>query len=301
MRGAAPPGLKEAKLHITVLERYPVLRRAIFNQYQVMLAASATALSVALVSPLPWILLLGGNLIAMPFMFERLKRRLEIEKKYAERQTEQLSQEQCYEELSAESKGRFQQLRRLCQQIQSNYRGLSSASQGILHEQTGKFDAILASCLRRLWLVQKYEAMIRTFDGKRVAAEIKQLEGSLTAQDVQPRVREAWEQNLELKRKLLESAERNESGRLALLAELDSLESLMQLVLQKSVAATDASDFVAQVDDIVAQAEADAQSVAEMESLLGSMPELTNQPSLSEKLRQPVAPLPFPPARRERR
>lgn len=284
-----------------MLERYPVVKRALFNQYQVMLAAGATALSVALVSPLPWILLLGGNLITMPFLFERFRRRLEIEKKYAERQTEELSQEQRYEELSAESKGRFQQLRRLCQQIQSNYRGLSSASQGILFEQTGKFDAILSSCLRRLWLVQKYEAMIRTFDAKRVTAEIKQLEGSLSAKGVQTRVREAWEQNLEIKRKLLESADRNESGKLALLAELDSLESLMQLVLQKSVAATDASDFVSQVDDIVAQAEADAQSVAEMESLMGSMPELTSQPSLSEKLRQPAQPLPFPPARRERR
>jgi hypothetical protein len=278
-----------------------VLKRAIFNQYQMLLAAGATALSVALMSPLPWVLLLGGNLITMPFLFERLRRRMEIERKYAERKSEELSQEQRYEELGAESKGRFQQFRRLCGQIQSNYRGLSSASQDILQEQTGKFDAILGSCLRRLWLVQKYEAMIRTFDARRVAAEIKQLEGSLQSKDVQPRVREAWEQNLEIKRKLLETGERNESSRTAVLAELDSLESLLQLLMQKSVAVTDASDFVAQVDDIVSQAEADAQSVAEMEALMGSMPELTGASALSDRLRQapPEAP-PLPP-RRERR
>jgi hypothetical protein len=288
-----------------VADPHPVLKRALLNQYQILLAAGATALSVAMMSPLPWLLLLGGNLITMPFLFERFRKRMEIEKKYAERKSEELSQEQRYEELAAESKGRFQQFRRLCSQIQNNYRGLSSASQDILHEQTSKFDAILASCLRRLWLVQKYESMIRTFDARRVENEIKQLEGALQAKDVQPRVREAWQQNLDIKRKLLETAERNESSRTAVLAELDSLESLLQLLMQKSVAATDPSDFVAQVDDIVSQAEADAQSVAEMEALMGSMPELTGAPALSDRLRQapPVSapPAPPPPVRRERR
>jgi hypothetical protein len=54
------------------------------------------------------------------------------------------------------------------------------------------------------------------------------------------------------------------------------------------------------VDDIVAQADADAQSVAEMEALLGSMPELANAPTLSEKLRHPGT-LPFPQGRVDRR
>ena len=75
------------------LDRHPVLKAAFVNQYQVVLAAAATALSVATMSPLPWILLVGGNLVALPFTLERLKRRLEIEKKFAERQTEEMSQE----------------------------------------------------------------------------------------------------------------------------------------------------------------------------------------------------------------
>ena len=55
----------------------------------------------------------------------------------------------------------------------------------------------------------------------------------------------------------------------------------------------------------MAQAEADAASVAEMEALMSSMPELSTPP-LSERLRQqaiPPAPPPPPrlPPRRERR
>ena len=287
------------------LDRHPVLKAAFVNQYQVVLAAAATALSVATMSPLPWILLVGGNLVALPFTLERLTRRLEIEKKFAERQTEEMSQEQRYEELPPEAKGRFQQFRRLCSQIQANYRGLSATSQGLLADQQGKFDAILAACLRKLWLAQRYELLIRNFDARRVESEISQLEQAVSAPDVQARVRDAWQQNLGIKRKLLETAERNEGNRTALMAELDSLESLLQLLLQKSLAATDASDFAANVDDIVAQAEADAASVAEMEALMSSMPELSTPP-LSERLRQqaiPPAPPPPPrlPPRRERR
>jgi hypothetical protein len=271
-----------------------------------LLAAGATALSVATISPLPWLLYLGGNLVVMPFLFERLRRRMEIEKKYAERQVETMSQEQRYEELAPDSKARFQLFRRLCGQIQNNYKGLSSASQGLLTEQTGKFEAILASCLRRLWLVQKYEAMIRAIDPNKLASEVARLDRQLTAKDLQQRVREAWEQNRDIKNKLIQTVDRNEVNRTALLAELDSLESLLQLLLQKSVAATDPSDFVAQVDDLVAQAEADAASVAEMEALLGSMPELTGAPTLSERLgRTAIPPLPVgvsppPPRRRDR-
>ena len=286
-----------------MLERQPVLKRALINEYQLLLAAGATVWSVATLSPLPWILLLGGNLIAMPFLVERLARRMEIERKYAARKSEEMSQEQRYEELSPENRARFQKFRRTCSQIQTNYKALSAASQDILHEQTEKFDAVLGSCLRRLWLAQKHEGMIRLFDAEKVAKEIKQLEGSLQASDLEARVREAFEQNLQIKRKLLESGEHNEANRTALLAELDSLESLLELLLQRSVAATDASDFSSQMDDIVAQAEADAKSVQEMEALVSSVPDLEKWQPLSEKLRAASTPQTSPQTlpRRERR
>src|SRR5688572_14704115 len=133
-----------------------------------ILLAAAAAASVATVSPLPLLLLLGGEVLAMPFLLERVQKRLEIEKKYAERESETLSQEQRYEQLAPEAKARFAQLKRFCQQIQENYQGLSAASQGVLAEQVEKFDAILATALRRLWLAQKYEQLVRSFDASRL-------------------------------------------------------------------------------------------------------------------------------------
>jgi hypothetical protein len=280
-----------------VLESHPVLKRAIANQYQAILAAAATALSVATLSPLPLLLLLGGEFVAMPFLFERFRRRLEIEKKYAAREVESLSQAERYDQLSPEAKARFDGLKRLCRQIQGNYRGLSEASQGIMAEYNDKFDAILATCLRRLWLAQKYEQMIRSFDSVKVKADVDKLKSALAVEDTAPRVKEAWEQNLAIKEKLLAAVDRNVANRTALLAELDSLESLFQLLLQKSLAATDAQAFSAEMDDILAQADLDAASVQEMEQLLGAMPELGSVPSISDKLKQPmvsVSNLPLP-------
>ena len=278
-----------------------VLKRAAFNQYQIILAMAAAALSVATVSPFPLLILLGGEMLAMPFLLERIQKRLEIEKKYAARQMETLSQEQRYEQLGLEAKARFGQMRRLCDQIKEHYLGLSAESQGILVDQASKFDSILATSLRRLWLVQKYDQLVRAFDPLKVKQETDKLRHQLSNKALQSRVREALEQNLEIKEKLLDTVERNNQNRTALLAELDSVESLLQLLLQKSIAATDASAFSADLDDILSQAEADAASVEEMEALMGSMPELTSQTTLSERVRGAAAStLPFLPKGRQK-
>lgn len=262
---------------MALLDRFPVLRRAIVNQYQAILAAGAVAFSALLANPLPLLVYLGGNLMALPFLLERLKRRLEIERRAAERQFTEKSNEERYAELPPASRQRFDRLRELCGAIQENYRGLSPASQGVLADQTAKFEAILGTSLRRLWLLQRYEELARTFSAKALREEIGRVRLALEAKELEPRVRDAWQQNLAIKEKLLASTEKNRASQQALAAELDSLETLLQLLLQKSLAATDAGSFALEIDDVLAQVEADAQSVAELEQMLGGIPELSER------------------------
>ena len=87
-------------------------------------------------------------------------------------------------------------------------------------------------------------------------------------------MREALEKNLEIQRQLVQAVEKNAQNSAALAAELDSLEALLHLLLQKSVAATDALAFSAEIDDVLAQVEADHASVEEMERMLGAMPQI---------------------------
>lgn len=287
---------------MSFLERYPVLKKAVANQYQAILVAGAVGFSALTLSPLPLVALAGLELMAMPFLLERLKRRLDIEKKHAERQHQAMSQEQRFEALSPNAKNRFVRLRQLCQKIQANYRGLSQASQNIIADQESKFDVLLASCLHRLWLVQKYDEMIGGFNEKQEQGEIEQVREALAAEGLEPRVREALEKNLQIRERLFQSVRENVSSRTALLAELDSLEALLQLLLQKSVAATDALAFSSEIDDVLSQSEADAASVREMEQMLGAVPEMGATDVLSEKLKQalptPVPP-PLPPQRKK--
>lgn len=275
-----------------MLEKYPVLKRALANQYQVILLGAATTLAVATISPLPFLMLLGGEFMVMPFMFDRLKRRLEIEKKYAARQSESMSQNERYDQLHPDQKLRYDSLKKLCRQIQGNYQGLTTASQSILAEYNDKFEGILATCLKRLWLVRKYESMIQAFDAAKVRSDTEKLKESLADASLSPRVAEARKQNIEIKEKLLDAVDRNVSNRDALLAEVDSLESLFQLLLQKSLAATDARAFSEEMDSLLSQADQDAASVQEMEQLLGSMPELSGMHSLSDEVGRPMMQMP---------
>lgn len=283
---------------MSFLERYPVLKKAVANQYQAILVAGAAAFSAITLNPLPLLLLAGVELMAMPFLMERIKRRLEIEKKHAARQNQSLSQEQRFAALSTAAKARFNRLRQLCERIQGNYRGLSTASQSIIADQEAKFDVLLASCLHRLWLLQKYDEMIGAFDSKEANRAVGELRKVLENPELEPRVREALEKNLEIREQLHQTVRENVANRTALMTELDSLEALLQLLLQKSVAATDALAFSSEVDDVLAQAEADAASIREMEQMIGSMPaDLEQEGALSERIKQafPIAPPPPPP------
>jgi hypothetical protein len=280
---------------LAFLDKHPALKRAVANQYQAILAVAAVGFSVVTLSPLPALIWAGGQLMTLPFLVERLKRRLEIERKYAAREATEMSQEEQLKALPGAARTRLGRVQSLCDRVEANYRGLSPASQGVMAEQAEKFDTILAGFLRRLWLIQKYDEMAAASSGQEVAAEIARLTDELASGTLPPRVREALEKNLEIQRELERAMSGNFQSREALEAELDSLEALLQLLLQKSVAATDAAAFSAEIDDALSQVEADHASMEEMEKMLGAFPEREVREPLAPKIRAATAPPPPPP------
>lgn len=277
------------------LDRFPLLKKAVFNQYQVILITGAAAFAALTASGLPLLLLAGLELMSMPFLIERLKQRIEVETKFAAREAHSLSQEEQFAALPAPAQQRYRRLQALCHRVQENYRGLSPASQEMLADQTGKFDAILASCLRRLWVQQKLEEIALAANPRVLQGEIAQLKTGLENQALPPRVHDAMQKNVEIKTELLQQLQANEGNREALAAEVDSLESLLQLLLQKSVAATDAASFSTEIDDVVSQVQADARSVEEMERMLGSLPELQSPTPGGIPTRPAAISVPAPP------
>ena len=113
---------------MSFLEQHPALKKAVANQYQAILVAGAIGFSALTLSPLPLMLWAGAQLMTLPFIVERLKRRLEIERKFAAREAQEMSQDQQLAALPAAARGRLQRLQQLCERIQANYKGLSPAS-----------------------------------------------------------------------------------------------------------------------------------------------------------------------------
>jgi hypothetical protein len=286
---------------VAFLDQHPALKKAVANQYQAILVAGAAAFSALTLSPLPLLLLAGAELMTMPFIIERLKRRIEIEKKHASRQAVALSREQLLEALPRPALARFERLRELVDRVRENYQGLSPESQAMVGDQAAKFGAILGSCLKRLWLLHRYDELRAQTDPVALADEIAALRTRIESPQQPERVRAALTKNLEIRGELLKALERNEANRAALAAEIDSLEALLELLLQKSVAATDALAFSAEIDDVLHHIESDAEAVEEMERMLQSIPaDFTSEPEpslppLPELLKRRAAPPPPPP------
>ena len=138
-------------------------------------------------------------------------------------------------------------------------------------DQAAKFESILASSLKRLWILHRYDEMADRIDLDAMNREVKALERQVAAAALPARVREALVKKLEIQRELGRTVERNAASREALAAEIDSLEALLHLLLQKSVAASDPTAFSAEIDDALHHFDADAASVQEMEALVTTL------------------------------
>jgi hypothetical protein len=156
----------------------------------------------------------------------------------------------------------------LSQHIEANYRSLNGISQAYLSEQRGKLDVILQSCLHRLMALQRYERMPATRTPTDVAEEIAVLEAELRAEDLPDRAATALRKNLELKQRLLASLSEVDGNVKTLATELDSLESLLDVLHQNSIALRDPQAISDELDTIVRQSEASDRVVREMEALL---------------------------------
>jgi hypothetical protein len=163
---------------------------------------------------------------------------------------------------------RFASMEQLCKAIESNYQGLSGISQMYLSEQRGKLDDILDGCVHRLVALQRYEKMPATRKPSEITREISALEQELAGSGLTDRARAALENNLELKRRLLESYSKTTGTMKALVTELDSMASLLEVLHQNSISLRDPQAIADELDTIVRQSEASDRAVREVEGLV---------------------------------
>lgn len=246
-----------------------ILRDLIFNQYQAIVLGGTALASLVTLNPLPLLVWAGSQLVLMPLLDSGPLRRLVSRRKLAAaRARDAAARAEVISALTPANARRYQSMEQMCRMIEANYQGLTGISQAYLSEQRQKLDVIMRGCLNRLMALQRYEHMPVTRDDRELRAEITALEREIEEPGLPERARAALRKNLELKQKLLASRSEIDGSVKTLFTELDSMESLLEVLYQNSVSLRDPQAISEELDSIVRQAEDSERVVREMESLL---------------------------------
>ena len=246
-----------------------ILRELILNQYQAIVLGGTALVSLIALNPLPLLVWLGSELVLLPVLDSGPLRRLVNRRKLAAtRARAEAARARLVEGLTPEHARRYVAMEHLCGLIEGNYQSLTGISQAYLSEQRGKLDLVLHGCLHRLMALQRYERLPVGRDVDEVEAEIAALERELAQADLPERAATALRKNLELKRRLLASLVDVGATVKTLLTELDSMESLLEVLHQNSIALRDPHAIAEELDSIVRHSEDSERVVREMEALL---------------------------------
>lgn len=246
-----------------------ILRELIFNQYQAIVLGGAAVASALTLNPLPLLVWLGSELVLLPILDSGPMRRLVARRKLALARGQAASaRTRLLGALTPANAARVAAMEDISRQIEANYQSLTGISQVYLSEQRQKLDVILQGYLHRLMAVQRYERLPAGRNTAEIEDEIAGLEQELTDQGLTARATAALKKNLELKRRLLASLSEVGGTMKALHTELDSIESLLEVLHQNSIALRDPQAISEELDAIVRQSEDSDRVVREMEALL---------------------------------
>ncbi len=246
-----------------------ILRELILNQYQAIVLGGAALVSLVALNPLPLLIWAGSELVLLPILDSGpLRRLVSRRKRELARAKASAGRSRVIADLTAPHAKRYTAMEQLCGLIEANYQSLSGISQAYLSEQRGKLDLILNGCLHRLIALQRYQRMPARRSASDLEREIADLEEELTRAGLPERAAAALEKNLELKRRLVASIGQVADTTRTLQAEIDSMESLVEVLHQNSLSLRDPQAIADELDTIVRQSEDSERIVREMETLL---------------------------------
>jgi hypothetical protein len=246
-----------------------ILRELILNQYQAIVTGGAVLASVVTLNPMPLLIWLGTELVLLPILDSGpLRRLVNRRKREAARARAAEARASVIAGLTAPHARRYAAMEQMCGQIEANYQSLTGTSQSYLSEQRAKLDMILTGCLTRLTALQRYQRAPPRRNEAEITREIKALEAELQGADVPERAAAALRKNLELKARLLASLAQVDDTVRTLQTEIDSMESLVEVLHQNSMSLRDPQAIADELDTIVRQSEDSERVVREMEALL---------------------------------
>lgn len=200
------------------------------------------------------------------------------------------SQKEIFSLLSRPSQRRYARLRKLEKDIQTNYRKLPYATQGLLESHLKKIDGLLDSYLTLLYQQERYDYAIQSTTESEVVRAISALRTDM--EDDAERVRAIKERRMRILEGRLERFKRGRENLDIIAAQLETIEDVTKYIHEQSLTLRNPEEITFQLDTLLNEVEETRASVEEIDEvfarpadLLGGIEGYDLGPSTSERSR----------------
>jgi hypothetical protein len=182
------------------------------------------------------------------------------------------TQKEIYLRLTKYSQRRYARLRKTEKDIQSNYRKLSYASQGLLDSHLKKINGLIESYIKLLYQKERYEDSVRSGAEREISRDIEQVQAELETQS--PRVRAIKERRLRILEQRLDRYKRSKENLEIIEEQLATIEDVIKYIHEQSLTLRDPEAITFQLDTLLNEVEETEASVEEIEEVFASPAEL---------------------------
>ena len=178
------------------------------------------------------------------------------------------SQKEIFQVLTKTSQRRYARLRKLEKDIQTNYRKLSYATQGLLESHLGKIDGLLDSYLNLLYQKERYEYTVQSGTESEVVKAISTLRDDM--EDDSPKVRSIKQRRLHILQQRLDRFKKSNENLEIIEAQLETIEDVVKYIHEQSLTLRNPEEITFQLDTLLSEVEETEAAIEEIEDVFSS-------------------------------
>ena len=178
------------------------------------------------------------------------------------------TQKELYRLLSRSNQRRYARLRDLEKKVESNYRKLSYASQGLRDSHIKKIDGLLDPYLTLLNQKERYQQYGKRSEKDEVAQAIEDLR--IDMEDDPPRVRAIKARRFRILEQRLERFKKSHENLEIIEAQLETIEDVIKYIHEQSMTLRNPEEITYQLDLLLNEVEETEASIGEIEEVFAS-------------------------------
>jgi hypothetical protein len=243
-----------------------------------LIVAMVTSFAVSMVGNSTWpfetILLFASalELLYLGFMPRQERFRRAVRAQRAAEHAKPPSQKEIFQLLTKHSQRRYARLRKLGKDIQSNYRKLNYASQGMLDSHVKKISGLLDSYLKLLFQHERYEYSTQARSEAEVVRAITELRDDMSGDT--PKVAAIKSRRMKILEQRLDRFKRGAENLEIIEAQLETIEDVIKYIHEQSLTLSNPEEITFQLDTLMNEVEETQSTVEEMEEVFGRQTDL---------------------------